>query len=754
MGGKTDEIPGLTAGAVSLRDELASGKMPVLATLTVGDAAAEVRQGRDTLWLLLHRGKGQERGGFALRTAHAPGMPLAVQAEEKESLTFRAESPEGIFRVTVQIPDPKVSLLRCTVRLTPSVDLLLPFLPRDLYPIDANGDPGATKGQVHAGQRGLNGGLLYLSLNEPGFGSLLYFQNLTALNDYFLATETKPDGVVGGQWPELGYQPPTAPGAPSPPTKPLPKGKEVVLSDVFLNVNTQVPEDPHQTARLFLDLMAGIYPYLDHPETEYHDWLKKAKETLHDLDRSPKATIAHYGHRYIHPYTESEYPDSMVQMTVLTPMQEYAQWKGGTGKTTQRAGEFATELLQGMPRFYDRNLKTLRRYLPNVGSDKNADEVDSWYLYHPLANLGRLAKEGDAQAKELFLKSVDFGVEVARRFKYCWPVLFNVRTLEVIKGSRKDGEPGQADVAGLYAYVMIQAWEVTEDTRYLNEAKNALYAIRDMGFEMEYQTNLTAWGVNACVRLFRMTQDPFYRDQSLVFVANYLHNCILWESKLNNAAKYHTFFGATCLHDGPYMAIYECFESFAAFEEYLSLGQDEVPDSVRLLLCEYNKYTLTRAWYFYPSELPKEALATEIRNGHIDRNLAFPLEDMYADGQPAGQVGQELYGSGAAFTFVSRAYHRTDTMPFLLYCEYPLSELEEAEKNSLTLEVRGADGFDCKIRLIPPGRAPLPSVNLYREDQTVNPNQLLRGHVTDEGHAEFTVPANQRLLLTWDDDTH
>lgn len=752
--GKKDAIPGFTAGVISLRDEMASGKTTVLKTLSVGEAneaSIEIRQGYDTLWLLVRHGREKQqdkRGGFALRTAHAPGMPLRVETTETKdgSPAFRVETPIGRFSVRLSVPDPKVSLLRCTVRLTPSEDLLLPFMPRDLYPIDENGNPAETEGQVHAGQRGLNGGLLFLSMTKPDFGSLLYFQNLSSLNDYFRATETKPDGVVGGQWPELGYQPPTAPGAPTPPTKPLPKGREVVLSDAILHWSSLVPEDPRQSARLFLDLMAGVYSVIERPETEYHDWPAKAEATLQDLDQSPKATIRHYGHRYIHPYTESEYPDSMVQMTTLTPMREYAGWKGSQ---THKAQELSDELLAGMPNFYDEKLNTIRRYLPNVGKDKNADEVDSWYLYHPLANLGRLAYKGDKKARELFFKSLNFGIKVAQRFKYKWPVQYNIKTLEIIKGPRKEDEPGQSDVGGLYAYVMLQAWDLTHDAKYLDEAKNALHAIQNMGFEMAYQMNLTAWGVNACVRMWRITQDPFYRDQSLVFLANYLQNCVLWESCVANAEKYRVFFGATCLHDGPYMAIYECFESFAAFEEYLSLGQDDLPDSVRLLLTEYYKYTLTRAWYFYPSNLPEEILAKEIRNGHIDRNLAFPLEDLYADGQPAGQVGQELYGCGAAFTLTTRAYHRTDDTPFLLFCEYPLSELEETEKGKITLQVRGAQGFTCKARLIPLGRKTLPSVSLYLEDQTEKPNQLLRGRLTEEGHCEFTVPANQRLLLTW-----
>ncbi|HVK06116.1 MAG TPA: hypothetical protein VM490_21785 [Armatimonadaceae bacterium] len=757
MLGKVEEVPGLTAGAISLRDEMSGGGMKVLQKMEAGDATLEVCHGRDTLWLLVRRGGGKGKkggGGFALRTAHSPGMPLKVERTQAKDGTplFVADTAIGTFTVRLSVPDPAVSLVRCTVHLTPSDDLLIPFLPRDLYPFDENGDPAGTEGCIHAGQRGLNAGLLYLSMAKPRFGSLLYFQDLTSLNDYFLATETKPDGVVRGKWPELGYQPPTKPGAQEPPEKPLPAGKEVVLSDALLHWSEQMPEDPRESARLFLDLLAGVYPFLNRPETEFHDWPRLAEKTAKDLDASPKATIAHYGKRYVHPYTDSEYPDSMVQLAVSVPMREYGRWRSFDGGEAGRAGELSQELLSGMGRFYDPELKAVRRYLPNVGDDKNANEVDSWYLYHPLANLGRLAKDGDGKARELFFNSLEFAIKAARHFKYVWPVQYDITNFEIIKDERKEDEPGQSDVGGLYAYVMLEAWDMTRDPRYLDEAKNAIQAMKDMEFELTYQTNITAWGVNACVRLWRLTEDPFFRDQSLVFLAGYFHNCILWESRLENAARYRTFLGATCLHDGPYMAVYECYESFAAFEEYLSLGQDDLPDSVHLLTSEYYKYTLTRAWYFYPGHLPVDALAKDdIRNGHIDRALAFPLEDLYADGQPAGQVGQELYGCGAAFTFASRAFHRIEGAPFLFFCEYPMAALELTEKGQVSLQARGARGYACKARIIPLGRRSLPSVSLSREDQTGRPNRELRGQVTEEGHCEFTIPASEQLLLRWEE---
>ena len=106
-------------------------------------------------------------------------------------------------------------------------------------------------------------------------------------------------------------------------------------------------------------------------------------------------------------------------------------------------------------------MATVRRYLPTVGKDKDANAVNSWYLVPPPGELGRLAKRGDAAAQDLFFNALDFAIKVARHFQYRWPVQFNVRTLEVLTGDRKPGEPGQTDVGGLYAYVMLQAYDLS-----------------------------------------------------------------------------------------------------------------------------------------------------------------------------------------------------------------------------------------------------------------------------------------------------
>ena len=50
---------------------------------------------------------------------------------------------------------------------------------------------------------------------------------------------------------------------------------------------------------------------------------------------------------------------------------------------------------------------------------KSADTMDSWYLYHPLLNLARLAKCGHKFALRLFFDSMDYAIRVARCFTTC-----------------------------------------------------------------------------------------------------------------------------------------------------------------------------------------------------------------------------------------------------------------------------------------------------------------------------------------------
>ncbi|MBW8785549.1 MAG: hypothetical protein JF593_13080 [Novosphingobium sp.] len=734
----TESVLGFSPYALSLRSALKDNEGRSIATFDLTELSVEIRAMRDSLWALVRR-KGH--GGLALRAAFMAGAFTWTKLEPAagEALKLRIESAMGSHVVVFASPRDTFERLRVTVRFTPAVPLVIPFMPRDLYPLDARDDPLGASGNVEAGQRGLNVGIVYFQVSEPAFGNVLYLQNFTALNDYFAATRTKPEGAVGGIWPELGYLPPS-PSDLGKPCEPLQPGVEVTLSDAILVVRNDLPADERDSARHFLQMLGAAYLMIDHPETEYHDWIERAERTADDLERAPEATIRHYGHRYVHPYTAAEYPDIMVQMAVIAALHDWGKWRGEPLR-------LEAELKTGLEKFYDPKLKTLRRYLPNVGPDKNADAVDSWYLYHPLLNLGLLALDGDERCRDLFLKSLDYGIKAAHHFSYQWPIQYDITDFTVItKCAPADGR-GQTDVGGVYAWVMLQAFELTDDKRFLDEARAAIDATMGLRFNVNYQANLTAWGAAACMRLWRITSQDLYLQQSYVLVASFLHNCVIWESRIALAAKYHNFFAVTCLQDAPYIAMYECFESFAAFERYLDDSGPELEPAARMLLSEFCKYGLTRAWYFYPDALPPEAISPKQRdtNGHVDRKLSFPLEDVYVDGQQAGQVGQEVYGAGGSFVFATRAFHTIDGAPFRVYCDHFVRACEQIGEHGLTITINGGETCTADLSLVRLKRRKLPKITV-----ATTAGAIIRPYRTSADRIDYRVPAVGRLVFTWE----
>lgn len=705
----------------------------------LGGLLVEVRATVDSVFVLITR---EKRGGVALRAAYLTGQFDCKMVKEAgdELAQFVVTSALGRHTIVLQAGANALENLRMTVTFRPGVAMLIPFLPRDVYPVDEKGDPLGVVGGVQARQRGLNVGIVYFRVDQPPFGDVLYFQNLTALNPYYHATGTTPDGTIGGIWPELGHLTPIADADDAPDRGMLAAGMDVTLSDAILVFRHDASPCERETARRFLQMLGVAYQRLDAPSVEYRDWVDRAERTLRDLDQAPTATIKHYGHRYVHPYTGAEYPDIMVQMSIVVAIHDWGKWSG-------TPHPLEAEFKAGLEKFYDPALQSLRRYLPNVGADKDGDAVDSWYLYHPMLNLGLLALDGDEPAKALLLKSIDFGIKAAHHFDYKWPVQYNVTDFSIItKVAGADGR-GQTDVGGIYAWVMLQAFELTDDKRFLDEARAAIDAAMGLRFAVNYQANLTAWGAAACMRLWRITNRPVYLEQSYVYLASFFQNCVIWESNLGHATYYKTFLGVSCLQDAPYMAIYESFDSFAAFEHYLNDSGPDLEPAARLLVSEYCRYALDRAWYFYPDALPPEAVSDTQRetNGNIDRTLCFPLEDLYPDGQQAGQVGQEVYGAGAAFIFATRSFHRIEGAPFRLYCDQFVQPMERTGDRALTFTLAGGETATANLSVVRRKRHALPAMVLTSADGVD-----ICSDTQSADRIDYPVPASGRLILTWE----
>ncbi len=319
--------PGVTSSVILLREELAAGSMHVLKELPLGTRTISLCAGQNALWVIIRRAG---RGGLAMRCASFPAGYSKARITRRhagEAARIEAESPVGIHRVSIALHKGAIPVLRVTTCLEPSMPLLTSFIPRDLYPLDDRDDPMDARGQVEAAQRGLNSGAIYFRQVEPDFGSVLYFQNLTALNDYFRATDTKPDGAVGGVWPEIGFLLPT------PPQKGAAAGRSVPgrARDDDLRRPAGIPRRSGgrragNGAPLSLAARRSV-PHVDRARPRIPR-LGLARRAFAEAisTGSPKATIHHYGHRYLHPYTAAEYPDSMVQLSVLAAIRDYEVW--------------------------------------------------------------------------------------------------------------------------------------------------------------------------------------------------------------------------------------------------------------------------------------------------------------------------------------------------------------------------------------------------------------------------------------------
>jgi hypothetical protein len=228
---------------------------------------------------------------------------------------------------------------------------------------------------------------------------------------------------------------------------------------------------------------------------------------------------------------------------------------------------------------------------------------------------------------------------------------------------------------------MLQAEQLTGEKRYLDEARAALQSLQGFGFSVQYQANLLAYGAAACVWFWRRTGETWTKLFLAHLLASFFHNTVFWESDIGGAKHYSVLLGATCLHDGPYMAMYECWESYALICEILEMASGELDSEQEYLMAEYCRRALHRAWHYYPGELAEDLICKKPREGHIDRSFAFPLEDLYAGGDPAGKVGQEIYGCGAAWAFTTGAFRRLEGGA-LLAAERPFAAFGSAGREA------------------------------------------------------------------------
>ena len=119
------------------------------------------------------------------------------------------------------------------------------------------------------------------------------------------------------------------------------------------------------------------------------------------------------------------------------------------------------------------------------------------------------------------------------------------------------------------------------------------------------------------------------------------------------------------------------------------------------------------------------------------------MEDLYVDGQQAGQVGQEIYGGGAAFIFASQAYHRLEGAPFELFCNSFVFGWDRPTTHSAIMRLAGAEANEAMLVLIPNKGARLDGISLTLGDDP-QPKGRREGR-----NLVFRIPADSTVTLSW-----
>ncbi|TDQ11218.1 hypothetical protein [Pedobacter metabolipauper] len=675
------------------------------------------------------------------RCAYSPGgFTVSDEHTSESGITLILNTVYGRQTVAILVDTQKpVPVLRYITTLKPKADLVIPYWPKDMLFTAQTRISENSTGKIHASQWGTRTGFIYMSPTRPKAAPLLYLQNLSAISAYCEQTETSLGDTVGGEWPELGFSLPAS-------KKPLKAGKEVTISDAFIAFGTVIPKTEAEVMTCYLDLLARIYLLMPLPDTQYKPWPEILQNGLKDLTESPGCWSQVAGHKYFNAYV-SDYdtpPEIMVQLAILLPLLDYVEWSGTKLEVMQTIKE-------GLPDFYNEKLGTIMRWLPAAEDKLKGEEeqkmpmvMDSWYLHHPLLNLSRLALKGDKIAKALFLNSLPFAIRVARHFKYIWPVFYKMDTLEVIKAETAEGKGGEKDVAGLYAHVMLQAFELTKERKYLTEAEHAAKTLKGYGFDIFYQANNTAFSAGALLRLFKITGNKDYLGLSYMCLASIFRNTQLWDCNYGYGKNFPKFFALYPLNDAPYTAAYEEQEVFCAIHDYLKHAEGvEILPSVKLLLAEFIRYVVDRSVYYYPPMLPPDMLEEDPKTGEVDPKLWIALEDLQDGWLKSGTVGQEVYGAGNAFGILPRHYLRIPGRDFMVYVDYPIADLNAVKGKPVSFSVLGSSELECRMMLVKTGRSKIPEIEISINGQ----KHPAKGKKVTGGNQEFKIPGDCSINL-------
>ncbi len=462
-------------------------------------------------------------------------------------------------------------------------------------------------------------------------GTIFYLQNLTALNRYFSIQRSSPEQCVRIDQRGGGFLRPSN-------NRPLPT-EETIITDAYLRLTPGQPSSEIAIADRFLTALADVYERLEKPAVEAVDWRSIALNLLRDLEDGRCVAYVR-GERMLRSYVAVPRLNTAEAITQLDVLLGIRSFEKVFGNVTDLDDQLTGNLYQ----FYN----LVHRTMVNDAPSEGVQEGDSWYAIHIHLGLSRLAKIGDFTAATLLHLSLPKLIAFAQKVDYQFPVFFRYADDAAIAGR----EP---DVTGGYIYLMLDAYELTGDSFYLEEAKKAAQRLSGYGFQFTYEVHMTATTCAALARLYRLTGDRSFIEKSYLPFANIMTLCWLWECDYGFASEYPTFFGLVPMREAAVITMMEQHHSWYYLREYRLLCGDQLPIAIQTLLDGFLSYTPVVLKYSLPPFLPSAAItsAPTIYGSYNVASFYIPLEDLRDGWQQSGSLGQQIYGAGGPLIFAA-----------------------------------------------------------------------------------------------------
>ncbi len=485
--------------------------------------------------------------------------------------------------------------------------------------------------EIYAEQQPYAAGIAYGYDPFATKGTILYFANFTSLNDYFALQHVSPERCVSMNSAMLGFQRPSS--------NRILRNEPTLITDAFVYLQVNKPPTEVEQARRFLIQLATIYQYLQKPQNEAHDWHSIAQKLLDDL-KDERCLVTVKGNEYLRTYVDVprlNTAEAITQLDVIEGIRRFERVFGNVSDTDDY-------LSNNLYNFYNLTHRTIVNDVPNEG----VQEGDSWYAIHLHLGLASLAKMGDEVSRTLFFLSLPKLMEFAKAVNYQFPVFFNYGDNSAISGR----EP---DATGGYLYLMLDAYDLSRDLKYLDEAKMAAEQIAGHGFNFLYETHITAATCAGLARLYHLTGDSHYLEKSYMPLANILLVAWLWECNYGYAEHYPTFFGLSPMAGAGVITMMEHHHALKYLREYRQLVGSQLSPEIVTMLDDFDSYTRMVLWYSLPPFLPAAALHTgpTVYNSHNVASFNIPLEDLRDGWQKSGSLGQQIYGAGGPFALAA-----------------------------------------------------------------------------------------------------